>query len=527
MTLTEEAKYKDILAEVKNEKLAFDLYLQWKCLTDLYFLGAEVLDLKKKKDKTGRRRRVDPKFHRWLAHVLELPEDKLILIPRDHCKSTWVKVRIVQLVLKDPYVKIGLLGGGSRLAESQLADIKNFFCTPMLRELFPDIIPDPGNEYRNWDKCTGSMLTLRRDKDKAKGIQSEQITAVGEGAKITGHHWDYIFADDIVDKDTVNTPEQMKKAEEWWEYIQPMIEVDGEIIMTGTPYHYNDLYAKIMRERQFKHERIYKRPAISQTGEILYSSWYSKTSLEKKRIRMTPYTFSCQYLINPRPKEDQIFPTPQPTYHSLPADDYSYYITIDPAATTESYSDETGMVIAAVNKINMIYIVEALGFKKKGNEIAELLIQKCMKYKPKRVGIEFGLQEHLRYIIQERKNAYEAKHKVNISVLNNLISIPISRKMSKGKRINWTLGGFVREGKFLVSERCSDLIHEMDHFTGKGNEKDNLVDACSMLFAVIENFSHKYWWRPVPENFQYGWTFMDLTKDEEDESWRNNFKHVA
>lgn len=521
MTFAEEKKYKELLSSVNgDETKAFDLWLRWKCLTDLYFLGCKIFGWEKSIDKTGKRKRVDPSFHRWLAHLLQKPEDKLILLPRGHLKSTWVKAAIVQDILRNPNIRIGLFSVSSRLVEQQLADIKRMFCTPLLLRLFPDIIPKPGKDYKNWQKSTADLLTIKRDKTSQSGaLQAEQITALGSGAKITGMHIDKAYVDDIIDPSTVTTAEQMKKSEEWWEYIQSVLEIDGITTMVGTHYHWNDLYAKIIREKQFKRRNIYKRSAI-ENGKVLYSSWFTLEDFEKIKKRQSNYIFSCQYLLNPVPKEDQIFPAPQPTFATLPADKYTYYITLDPAATTEAYSDETGMIIAAVNKINQIFIIEALRFKKKGNEIADILIQKCMQYKPLRVGIEFGLQEHLRYIIETRKSAFEQSHKVSVPL--NIVSIPISRKMSKGARINLTLGAFIREGKFLINERCIDLLGEMDSFTGKGNERDNLVDAAAMIFSVIDQFSYRYW---VKSSYLGGdmRTFFDIFKDNNSYEWRKEF----
>jgi len=402
--------------------------------------------------------------------------------------------------------------------EKSLVSIKLMLSTPIIQRLFPDIVPAPGKNYKNWERSTANLLTTKREEEDSKALGADQVEVLGCGSGMTGLHWDEIYLDDIIDPKTVTTAEQMEKSEVWWGYCQSILEVTGTITVIGTNYHYNDLYSKITRERQIAKEHIYKRP-YKENGKILYSSWFREKDYEKIRKRQTNYIWSCQYELNPNPKEDQIFPPPQPVYTQLPADEYSYYIAIDPAATTEAYSDETGMVIAGVNKINQVWVVEALGFKKKGNEIADILIQKCLQYKPVRVGIEFGLQEHLRYIIESRKASWEAVHKETVPL--NIFSVPISRKMSKGARINWTLGAFVREGKLYINERCTDLLHEMDHFTGKGNEKDNLVDATSMIFSIVENFAFQYW--AEPQNFQTGMTFLDLYKDDDSYEWRKEF----
>lgn len=517
MNAVERKKYDELLEKTGDKDQAFTLYLRWKCLTDLFFLGNEVLGWKNNKDKTGKRYRVDKVFHRWLAHILMNGESKLIKLHRGACKSTWVKLRIVQDVLTNPNIRIGLFSVSAHLVESQLSDIKRILSTPILRRIFPDIIPDPGKDYNGWEKCNQNCLTLYREPGKSAALQADQITAYGVGAKITGIHFDKIYLDDIVDYTTITTSDQMKKTRDYFSFLQSILEVDGEMTITGTPYHYNDLYAEIEREKIFDH--IYKRP-YKENGKILYASWFTEKDFEKLRKTQSNYIFSCQYELNPIPIEDQIFPPPHPTYPVLPQGEYQYYITVDPAATATSTSDETGVVIAAKDKMNNLYIEEAIGVKKTNVELAHLLIQKCLQYKPVRVGIEFGLQESLRFVIDTVKSEYENKTGVHVPLY--MEGIPVSRRLSKGARVSMTLGAFIREGKLHINERCIELLREMDTFTGKGAEKDNLVDAAAMILSVIDTFAYRYWVKASYGN-TYGLTFLDIFKNQDEYCWRKEF----
>lgn len=503
-----------------DPKQAFQLYLRYKALTDLYFLGNDIFGWKHSTDKTGKRRRVDPIFHRWMANILSLEDDKLLLVPRGHLKTTWAKARIVQRVLQNPNTRIGLFSVTSRKVMKELRDIKRLFTNQTLMSLFPDIIPDPEKDFRGWQKSTAEELTLCRDPDLSEPPEESQITALGSGARIAGMHIDELFPDDIIDKDSVNTAELMEKTEDWWAFMNAVLEVTGLTTMLGTFYHTRDLYNLIIREKQFKHNRIFIRPCMKD-GEILYKSWFRHADFEKLKKRLGNYIFSTQYMLNPIPAEDQIFPPPQPTFSALPGDATKFYVTVDPAATTEKYSDQTAIVIAAVNEKKWIYIVEALPLKKPPNEIADILIKKCVQYRPERVGIELGLQTALQYIIEAKRDVYEAATGTTIPALHNIYPIPISRKMSKGDRINLTLGAFVREGRIWVKDTCRELLRQMESFTGKGKEQDDLVDAASMLFAVIEGFATNHWLEP--QHYYGGMTVGDFCKFSQTKSWRDNF----
>lgn len=517
MTGKDKEKYDSILEDVKDEGKAFDLWLKWKALTDLYFLGSEIMGWRESRDKSGRKRRVDPVFHRWLAGKLQREEDTLILAPRFHLKTTWAKLRIVQIILNNPNTRVLLASIGSRLAEKELADIKGMFATPMLRRLFPEIIPNPKKDYKGWEKSTANELTMRRDPSRGYVPQEPQITAVGMGARITGLHFDWAFVDDILDDSTVTTPEQMEKTEDWWAYLQPILESDAVTIMTGTRYHQSDLYGKIIEEKQFRH--VFTRAAI-ENGNIIYKSWMTQKALDRMRKRMGEYKFSCQMLNNPMPMDERIFVAPFPQYSELQEGEYSYYMTVDPAATTNKWSDESAIAVGALNERDALFIVECTGYKVPGNKLAEILIQKVLQYKPVRVGIEFGLQEHLRHIIELKVNEYERVHPgVELAALHNIMPVKISRTHSKAQRIRSSFGAFVAERKCLINIACTKLMRQMEFFTGQGKEHDDLVDAASMLFSVIDRFAQHYWVEP---QFRKGMT-LDYFFPKKKAGWESRF----
>jgi len=238
-------------------------------------------------------------------------------------KSTWVKLKIVQEILNNPNIRILLASATKRLVVQELADIKRIFSTSILRSLFPEIIPDPGKEYNGWEKATEQELTLKRDPERGYIPQGPQILAIGVGAKITGFHFEKAYLDDVINEKSVTTADQIAKAIDWWGYLQPMLDTKAEITAIGTPYYYADLYAVIKREKLIDH--IFERPAI-QNGKPIYKYFSLKTLMRRKRMMRDDYKFSCQYLLNPTPTEEKIFPPPHPTISGLPPGEYTYYV---------------------------------------------------------------------------------------------------------------------------------------------------------------------------------------------------------
>lgn len=513
MKAKDKVVYDKLLESTNGHKdEALDLYVRYKCITDLYFLASEILGLGTARE--GKRKRLDPVFHKYVCKALEVEKDSLLIVPRGHMKSTFAKIRIIQMILKNPLIRVGLFSRTSGLAESQLQEIKQLFATPLLRRYFPDIIPEPGKSFANWERSTLSELSIVRRREWGRIPQENQIEAWGSTATVTGRHYDVIVMDDIINEQSCSTAEQIQKARDFYSYIQSIKEPDGWEYVIGTRYHFNDLYGTIIDHKWFG-RRVYVRAAIEDARPVY--KFFTRPMLDKIRSRQGPFEFSCQYMNNPLPEEEQIFPPPTPTYKSLNAEHYDYYVTMDPAATVESWSDQTAIVVCALNDIGQLYVVEAIGIKKKPNEVADRFIQMLERYRPKKAGIELGLQTALGYIIEAK--LADKRVVIDDYPMFDIVPIRIPRNMSKADRINKSLGSFVRDGKLFVQEGLNDLIMQMEFFP-KGKH-DDLVDALAMQFALIERFGSRY--IATEQWLRRGRSFFEMFAPTGSDDWESQF----
>jgi hypothetical protein len=386
----------------------------------------------------------------------------------------------------------------------------------MLMDLFPEVIPDPGKKGNGWQTNRAAELTLYRNPEDGAAPQECQIEVYGAGSTVTGKHFDIHIYDDLINEKTTQTMEQLAKTRDWYGYIQGVLEPGGQEIYIGTPYHHEDLTVWI--EREGIYDRVVKR-GYRENGKIIYS-YFTEATIKKLQKRMTNYQFSCQFECQPIPREDQPFPPPQPQYDRLPDGKYNWYIAVDPAATTKTWSDETAIIVAAVNELSWVYVEEALHFKKPGNELAEILLKLNEKYHPHKIGIEFGLQEHLRHVIDLTKSHWE-------QVQGRPIPMPIEAvdisKRDKYDRINLTLGSFVRGGKIKIKSTLVDLMHQMGLYNKNYSGKDDLVDALSMVFSIVDTFSYRYWKNPLGLIKKGFFTLEELFKKKEAVGYSDRF----
>lgn len=504
-------KYEEFLDQAGEEK-GFDLFLRWKCLTDLYFLGSEVLGM-------GKAQRMgspllDVKFHGWLARTLSREEHNLILVARGHLKTAWMCVYAVQCLLRDPDERLHIYSITQEFVETtHLVTIKQHLETPLLQRVFSDVVPPRGE----WEVDVKNRLTMRRERKSGEIVMGDQIQVYGVGNTITGKRATKQLFDDLVDKDTVRTLAQMEKTRQWFSGAMPILEPGGLRKMIMTPYHYADLSHTIEEEAIF--DKVYRMPI--KVGGKYVCKWWNEKRFKHVTRGMLPYDIQSQYFLNPMPVEDMAFPPPQPTYKELPEEEVVRYIACDPAATTEKYSDETAIIQAAVTGKGVVYIEREWHGRWPGNETAKRLVTLAAAVQPRKLGIEFGLQEHLKYIIDSEKSNWEEANKRTLPVW--IEPIRVSNRKSKFDRVNWTLGAFVKEGKVKIHESCVDLMAQMDRFNKNYSGKDDLVDAAAMIFQLVDIFSYRTYTKDVPEWKPRDYFTLADMETRRENSWEKRF----
>ncbi|MFH2020099.1 MAG: hypothetical protein ABIJ34_01715, partial [archaeon] len=276
MNHNDKVKYEEILNEVKKPDEASKLWVRWKCITDLFYLAAEVFDMRSAKGRGSNRFLLDPQFHRQMAKFMETDEDTLILEPRYSLKSTFLKYSIVQRILRNPDIRIGLWSKTTNLARKELKAIKVMFCEPILLEIFPDIVID----RKLWEKDTADEFTMKRPEEQSFTQQENQIEVWGVGSTVTGHHYDAHIYDDPIDEKSITTTVQLEKVQDWWAHVQAIRSPEAFEKVVGTRYHYHDIYGTIIREGYFKPENIVIRKAI-EAGKISYK-YFTQAYLDRQ-----------------------------------------------------------------------------------------------------------------------------------------------------------------------------------------------------------------------------------------------------
>ena len=230
LSSADEVKFLEFVEQAGDEEKGFELLMRWKCLTDLYYLGSEILGM-------GSAKRMgdallDPVFHGWVAETLSKDEHALMELARGHLKTAWLCVYAVQLLLRNPNERLHIYSITQDFVETtHLVTIKQHFETPLLNKIFPDTVP----LREEWEVDVKNRLLMRREKVQGEIVMGDQIQVYGVGNTITGKRATVQLFDDLIDKDTVRTIAQMEKTRQWFSGAMPILEPGGIRKMIGTP----------------------------------------------------------------------------------------------------------------------------------------------------------------------------------------------------------------------------------------------------------------------------------------------------
>jgi len=361
-------------------------YIRELCRGDLFYLliyGLGRVDANK-----------DWLFDRC-REVQAQPDDMLDLWSREHYKSTIITFALtIQEILKNPNITIGIFSHTRPIAKAFLRQIKREFELNIhIKALFPEILYDnPSKQAAKWSEDDG-IIVKRTDNPKEATVEAWGVV----DGQPTGKHFSLLVYDDIVTKESVNTPDMIEKTTDSLALSYNLGAHGGRRRFIGTRYHFADTY-KIIIERGTAEPRIHAATDDgSATGNPVF---LTPEQLVTKRRDMGAYVFSCQMLQNPVADGSQGFKREWLRhYDGLPPNECVWYLLIDAASSKRKGSDYTSMWAVGLSSDGNYYAVPEVRDRLNLTERAARLIALHRKYKPIEVRYErYGVAADIEYI---------------------------------------------------------------------------------------------------------------------------------
>lgn len=366
----------DIQAELNRRQQEKQRY---KARTDLFYLLTVVL---------GRKDIEREWLEARCREVQESPDGYLDLWAREHYKSTIITyaLSIQDIIrshgdgaLEEQECTIGIFSHTRPAAKGFLRQIKmELENNQRLKDLFPDIFwQEPKKQASKWSEDDG-IIVKRRTNPKEATIEAWGVV----DGQPTGKHFTVLVYDDVVTKESVTTPEQIKNTTDSLVLSYNLGANGGRRRFIGTRYHFNDSYREII-SRGTVIPRIY--PATHDGTVDGDPVLLTAEQLTQKRRDMGAYIFSCQMLQNPVADGVQGFPEGAIQFYDNPETvKGNTYILMDPANAKKKSSDYTAGWVITLGQDQNIYIRDGIRDRLNLKERTTQLFDWHRKFKPMR-----------------------------------------------------------------------------------------------------------------------------------------------
>ena len=412
-------------------------------------------------------------FHKELCDFVTQGMGKqLVLIPRGHLKSTLVTIGYSMLrICENPNVRILIANATYDMATAFISQIKKHLKDNQT------LIEHYGDIARNPDKWSENMITVKR----GFGRKEATVTAYGIGGNLVSQHYDVIIMDDVVNRDSINTREQIQKTILFYKDALDLLEPNGKIIVIGTRWHDADLYGWILDktnpEQTYRDFEVMLKRAYSgnlETGdklELLYPEKFSQQLLLDLKRGKGPVEFSSQYMNDPIPEEDAKF---KGAWFKTVLDDeikhreVGYFTMVDPAIGQKKESDKTAIVTIGVDQWNNWFVVNIIWDHMLPNRLIDLVFANWEHYQPRKIGVEMtAYQKSLNYAFVDemrRRNIF-------------LPIVELKAEKSKDERIEGLIPRYAN-GTLYHLQQCpfrEDMEEQLLRFPR--GKHDDIIDA--------------------------------------------------
>ncbi len=356
--------------------------------------------------------------HPWLyARCREVeadPDGYLDLWFREGYKSTIITFAgIIQEIIRDPEITIGIFSHTKPVARKFMLQIKQELeANRELQAVYPDIFyAEPTRESSKWSEEKG-IVVKRQGNPKEATVEAHGLV----DGQPTGAHFKLRVYDDVVTRESVSTPDQVKKTTEAWELSDNLgaRSETGKMRAwhVGTRYSFGDTYNDIIERNALK-VRIF--PATDNGLPDGNPVLLTPEAWADKKLKQGPATIACQMLLNPAAGNEAMFRKEWLSFIDIRPSTLNVYIMVDPAHSKKKGSDNTAMAVIGIDAGGNKYLLDGyrhkMGLKERWEALAGL--RKVWMAQPGvqmvKCGYErYGMQADLEYFEERMLAAKEA-----------------------------------------------------------------------------------------------------------------------
>lgn len=425
-----EARYEELLKQ-DDPKTQYEVIRELG-KTDLYFFALYFFE------------RVEMRNDWIYARIREVerePDGYMDLWAREHFKSSIITFLLtIQNLLNNPEWTFGIFSFTRPIAKAFLRQIKIALeKNDKLKRYYPDVLyQKPEKQSPKWSEDDG-IIVKRVGSQKESSVEAWGLI----DSQPTSKHFTVLVYDDVETKQTVSTPDMIKKTIDAYEASENLgirLEKGGKRRMVGTIWHHAGLHVTLMKRGVYN---LRKHPATKDGTRNGKPVLLTQEELDEKKKSWGPETFACQMLLNPLESGIDHFKEEYMRYWS--ANNYwnlNVYILVDPAKKKQRTSDYSVFLVVGLGADKNYYIINMYREKLSLSEKKNFLFSLHQKYMPIGVGYEeYGMQADIEYFHEEMN---KLNYRFHIT--------PMKGNMPKIDRIG-RLIPYMKDGRFYFPER--------------------------------------------------------------------------
>jgi hypothetical protein len=381
------------------------------------------------------------------------PDGCLDLWAREHFKSSVITFGLtIQDILRDPEITVGIFSHSRGIAKAFLRQIKHEFeVNEWLKHLYSDVLwAFPHKSSPRWSEDDG-IIVRRQGNPKEATIEAWGLV----DAQPTGRHFRLRVYDDVVTRESVTTPEMVKKTTDAWDLSQNLGMDGGAVRYIGTRYSLFDTYSEIIKRGAAKprfHPATHNGRIDGHPVFLSQEAWSDKLRNSSRQI------IASQQLQNPLADEAATFRMEWLRSYEVRPRVMNVYIMCDPSRGRSATSDNTAVAVIGVGVGGVKYLLDGACHRMTLSQRWQMLRGLYRKWKRTRgvqhiaVGYErYGAQSDDEYFAEQmeldQKNKVDDAHFV-IQELN----WPREGGESKRERVERLEPDFRNERFFLPRE---------------------------------------------------------------------------
>ena len=433
---------------------------------------------------------------KWCEEIDTTDKRKLFLKPRGTYKSTIYTVAYpLWKLVHNPNERILIANATSDNAEAFLREIT----THLLRnQRFIDVFG------KQLDSHTSKVSSVTL-KSRTAFNKEPSISTVGVLGNLVSAHYSTIICDDLCNDKDRESESIREKKKKWFQDLMSVLDPDGEIIVVGTRWHFNDLYKYIIEDLNPKlipEEQWYisvESCYLEDEKTPKFPSILPLVVLDRLKLEKGPLEFSSQYINKPLPQEAQIFFEEDfKTFEYLGAGrvlDGEKIVPVefvgycDLSIGKSKSSDFTGLVTLGKGKEGTVYIVDVVLERMPPDRTMETIFAKHKIFNYRNYGIESNVFQSL---FSDQMKKFSAEHQAYLPI------VEVGHTANKELRIQ-SLQPLIKQGLLKIrndwkdSRDYKELISQFVYFPLAGH--DDGPDAVEGAFSLLKKSGN---WKGKP-----------------------------